>query len=128
MCAPAFALTLQSRDAQRVLFANLSAPRGVLITPGKIDPQVAKQLQTEWQEAHSGRGLGKTAVLSNGLTYVDIGFKAVDAQLLETILEHAAERLFDDVPRDERGRVERSLFLPPSAAGWPSLRNTGRYL
>ncbi len=90
-CAPAFALALQSRDAQRVLFSNLSAPRGVLQAPGKIDQQVAKQLQAEWERAFSGPGLGKTAVLSNGLEYHDIGFKAVDAQLLETIQASTAD-------------------------------------
>lgn len=84
-CAPAFALALQSRDVQRMLFANLAAPRGALQAEGKIDPAVAKRLQEEWDRNFANGGIGKTAVLSNGLEYKPIELNAVDAQLLEQV-------------------------------------------
>jgi HK97 family phage portal protein len=84
-CAPAFALALQSRDVQRVLFANLATPRGALQAPGKIDPAIAKRAQAEWEANFQAGGLGKTAVLANGLEYKPIPLNAVDAQLLEQV-------------------------------------------
>jgi HK97 family phage portal protein len=84
-CAPAFALALQSRDVVRTLFSNLSTPRGVLQSPGKVDPDTAKKLQHQWDTNWSGPGLGKTAVLANGLTYEPIPLNAVDSELLELI-------------------------------------------
>lgn len=84
-CAPSFALALQSRDVQRALFSNLATPGGVLVAPGKIDQAIARQLQVEWEQNFSGRGTGKVAVLSNGLDYKSIVWKAADQQLLEQV-------------------------------------------
>ena len=84
-CSQALGLALQSRDVQRILFANLSRPGGYLGAPGKIDPKIAKQMRDEWQQSFSGSGTGQTAVLSNGLTYTPLVFNAVDAELLEQV-------------------------------------------
>ena len=84
-CAPSFALALQSREVQRALFANLASPGGVLTAPGKMDPAVAKRLQSEWSENYRSGGIGKVAVLTNGLEYEPIVFKAADQQLLEQV-------------------------------------------
>ncbi len=86
-CAPSFALALQSREVQRALFSNLATPGGVITAPGKMDQDVARRLQAEWQQNFSseGRGVGKVAVLTNGLQYEPIIFKAADAQLLEQV-------------------------------------------
>lgn len=90
-CSPAFALALQSRVVQQTLFSNLTMPRGILQGPGRIEPELAKRMQAEWEENFSGSGLGKTAVLTNGLEYKDIAFKAIDAELLATIRATTAD-------------------------------------
>lgn len=84
-CAPAFALALQSRDVQRLLFSNLAAPRGALQTANKLDPKLAKEMQAQWEQNFGAGGVGKTAVLANGLEYKPIPLNAVDAQLLEQV-------------------------------------------
>lgn len=110
-CAPAFALALQSREVQKTLFLNCCAPRGVLQAPGKIDRDVAKRLQSEWEQNYSGGGIGKTAVLSNGLEYQDMGFKAVDAELLDSIKASNADiaRAYG-IPRQFLEDVEHNTF------------------
>ena len=44
------------------------------------------------------------------------------SQLLESVLQHTAKRLFDDVPRDECGRVECPFFLPSRRELFPRER------
>lgn len=82
-CSPAFALALQSRDVVRTLFGNLAAPSGVIQTANKMEPAAAKKLQTEWEQNYRHGGLGRVAVLANGLEYHPLLWKAVDAQLFE---------------------------------------------
>lgn len=82
-CSPAFALALQSREVVRTLFANLANPSGVLQTENKMDPAVAKKLQTDWESNFRAGGLGRVAVLANGLEFQPLLWKAVDAQLFE---------------------------------------------
>jgi HK97 family phage portal protein len=94
-----------------VLFDNLCAPRGALVTPNKIDPDLAKRLQTEWERSYSGQGLAKVAVLANGLDFKDINFKAVDAELLDTIKASTADiaRAFG-IPRQFLEDVDHATF------------------
>lgn len=84
-CAPSFALALQSRDVQRALFQNLAVPGGALLAPGKIEAAVANRLRAEWDANFRGDGVGRTAVLGNGLKFEPIRFSAVDSQLLEQV-------------------------------------------
>lgn len=90
-CAPAFAAALATREAQMALMRNVAAPRVVLVTPNKIDPAIAKRLQTEFSENYSADGLGKPAVLANGLEAKPLNVSAVDMQLLETSQSQIAD-------------------------------------
>lgn len=90
-CAPAFAAALATRQAQQALMANVAAPRTVLVTPNRIDTPLAKKLQAEWEANYSGQGLGRTAVLSNGLDVKPLNVSAVDMQLLETAQASVAD-------------------------------------
>ena len=90
-CSPAFAQALQSLAVQRYLFANLSRPGGVLTAEGKMEKTVARQLQTEFDANFTAGGVGKTAVLTNGLKYAPIIWKAADQQLLEQIQSNVQE-------------------------------------
>ena len=67
--------------ASETFFANMSRASGVLVAPGKIDPTTARKLQAEWESNYSGKGLGKTAVLTNGLEFKPMSVNATDSQL-----------------------------------------------
>jgi HK97 family phage portal protein len=84
-CAPSFELALLSKNVQRFLFRNLATPGMVLVTPNKVEPDVAKALQAQWEANYRGPGAGRTAVLSNGFDVRPVIWKAADQQLLEQI-------------------------------------------
>ncbi|MGE6408819.1 MULTISPECIES: phage portal protein [unclassified Psychrobacter] len=66
-------------------FANASRPSGILVTPGSISPENAKQMKDEWNSNYSGTGTGRTGVLGDGVTYQSISIAAQDAQLVEQL-------------------------------------------
>lgn len=68
--------------ASETFFANMSRASGVLVAPGKIEPTVARKLQAEWEANYSARGLGKTAVLTNGLEFKPMSVDAADSELV----------------------------------------------
>jgi len=72
------------RNAQ-AFFANASRPSGILVAPGAISAETAKELKDNWQSNYSGIGNGGTAVLGDGMNYVPISVAANDAQLVEQL-------------------------------------------
>lgn len=66
-------------------FANASRPSGILVTPGSISKENAKQMKDEWNANYSGTGTGRTGVLGDGVTYQSISIAAQDAQLVEQL-------------------------------------------
>lgn len=66
-------------------FANASRPSGILVTPGSISKENAKQMKDEWNSNYSGTGTGRTGVLGDGVTYQSISIAAQDAQLVEQL-------------------------------------------
>ena len=86
-CSPALGLALQARETQRSLFSNLAMPRTVISAPVgvKISPDVAEKMQAAWSLNYSGEGIGKTAVLGQGMEAKAMQYNAVEAQLLESV-------------------------------------------
>jgi HK97 family phage portal protein len=66
-------------------FSNLSRPSGVLTTPGKLDPDVATRLRTEWDQNFRGAQMGRPAILYGGMKWEALSMSAVDAQLIEQL-------------------------------------------
>jgi len=64
-------------------FNNMGRPSGLLVAPGKIDPDTAKEVQDRWNENYSGNNVGKTAVLGNDMKYIAMSIPAADAQMIE---------------------------------------------
>lgn len=93
-------------NAER-FFANMSRPSGYLFAPGKIDEKIARRLQTEWEQNYSGKGLGKIAVLTNGLDFKPMNLTAVESETA-ALLRMTAEEI---------ARVYR---VPPFKLGDPS--------
>jgi len=63
-------------------FDNGSQPGGVLIAPGTISEQNAKELKQYWEQNFTGDNAGRVAVLSDGLKYEPMTISANDAQLI----------------------------------------------
>lgn len=70
---------------QAKLFANGARPGGILVAPGPIDPEKAKELQDLWNSSYAGQNIGKTAVLGDGLQYTPLSVSAVDSQIVEQL-------------------------------------------
>lgn len=89
--SPLFAAAMSAMTGSRILmnsdsfFANMSRSSGVLMAPGKMEPNIAKRMQTEWDSNYGGRGLGKVAVLTNGLKYEPMTITAADAELVNQL-------------------------------------------
>src|SRR3546814_17413999 len=58
-------LKIQENSAN--FFANASKPGGLLIAPGRIDPENAARLKETWETNYSGANAGHSAVLGDGL-------------------------------------------------------------
>lgn len=76
-------LSIQSNSTR--FFTNGSNPGGILSAPGEISDETAARLKAYWETAFSGANVGKVAVLGDGLAYVPMAVKAVDAQLIEQL-------------------------------------------
>jgi HK97 family phage portal protein len=66
-------------------FENMSRPSGILTAPGAISDETAKRLKEHWEANYSGSGLGRVAVLGDGLAYAPMSIPATDAQLIEQL-------------------------------------------
>jgi len=66
-------------------FANMSRASGVLTAPGKISPDLATRLKTEWDQNFRGGQMGRTAVLGEGMKWEPLTISAADAQLIEQL-------------------------------------------
>ena len=74
-------LAIQSNSTN--FFGNASRPSALLIAPGAIADESAAFLKQFWADNFSGAKAGNVAVLSDGLKYEQLEYKAVDTQLIE---------------------------------------------
>lgn len=75
------ALELQRSSTQ--FFGNMSRPAGAITSPGRVSDDVAKRLAEDWDNNYRGNGLGKTAVLPQGMTWERLSLLTPeDAQLI----------------------------------------------
>ena len=76
-------LNIQNNSAN--FFGNASRPGGLLIAPGRIDPENAARLKEYWNSNFTGDNSGKIAVLGDGLSYQGLTVTAEDAQLIDQL-------------------------------------------
>lgn len=86
------------------VFAQAAQPSGVLVHPGKLKPETKQKLAESWQRAYSGAGVGKVAVLEEGVEWKQLSMNAQDAQYIET-------RKF------QVGEIARIFGVPPHKVG-----------
>jgi HK97 family phage portal protein len=64
---------------------------GILVAPGKINPEDASRLKETWETRYSGpEGAGRIAVLGDGIKFEKLTMTAEEAQLIEQ-LKYTAE-------------------------------------
>jgi HK97 family phage portal protein len=73
-------------------FANGASPGGILIAPGPIDDDDAKELSDYWNTNFTGDKSGKIAVLGDGMKFEAMATKSVDSQMVEQ-LRHSDEQI-----------------------------------
>lgn len=89
--SPIFACGLAATQGLRIqnnsanFFGNASKPGGLLIAPGRIDPENATRLKEYWDQNFTGNNAGKIAVLGDGLKYEGMTVTPEDAQLIEQL-------------------------------------------
>lgn len=76
-------LGLAIQNQATKFFENGARPGGILTAPGAISDANAARLKAYFDENFSGANAGKVAVVGDGLTYAQLGAKAVDSQLAE---------------------------------------------
>lgn len=66
-------------------FGNNAQPSGILSAPGPIADATADRLKTYWNDNFTGSNAGKVAVVGDGLSFVSLAAKSVDAQMVEQL-------------------------------------------
>lgn len=84
-CGLAATQGLRIQNNSTSFFANSSRPGGLLVAPGRIDPDDAARLKEYWQENYTGAASGKIAVLGDGMKYEGLSVTPVDAQMVEQL-------------------------------------------
>jgi HK97 family phage portal protein len=72
----------QQEYAARFL-ANDAAPHGVLKHPGKLSNEARVNIKKSWHEGQGGANRHGTALMEDGMEYVQIGLNNKDSQFLE---------------------------------------------
>ena len=76
---------LAIQTSQTALFKNASQPGGLLIAPGRVDPENAKELKEYWQSNFTGANAGNVAILGDGLKYEKMSLTAEEAELIDQL-------------------------------------------
>lgn len=89
--SPLFAASLPAsgglemlRDSRR-FFNQGAKPSGLLVAPGEISTDTAKELRDYWNNNFTGPNAGRVAVVGDGLKYEPIRMTAADAQTKDQI-------------------------------------------
>jgi HK97 family phage portal protein len=79
-----FGLGLAAERYGSRLFRNDSRPGGILTTDKTIKPETANKLKAQWESMHTGGSQHRVAVLTDGLTWQQVGISPEEAQFLGT--------------------------------------------
>jgi HK97 family phage portal protein len=84
-CGLAATQGLAAQNNSTNFFQNMSRPGGILIAPGPIKPDKAREMKILWDESFGGANAGKTAVLGDGVKYQTIAMTAAEAQMIDQL-------------------------------------------
>ena len=107
----AMGIAASAEDYAARFYANDARPGGILSTPGRITKDSAERLKASWQDAFSGEGRSKVAVLEEGLQWSPVSMSNSDMQFIEPRKFQINEiaRIFR-VPPHMIGDLERATF------------------
>ncbi|WP_260581191.1 phage portal protein [Sphingopyxis sp. PET50] len=89
--SPIFASGLAATQGLKIqenstnFFANASKPGGLLIAPGRIDPDNAARLKETWETNYTGKNAGRIAVLGDGMSFTPLTVDPIDSQMIEQL-------------------------------------------
>jgi len=66
-------------------FKNGGKPGGIIVVPGSVDQDKAKEIKDNWNAGYTGENAGKTALLADGASFVAVSQTATDSQLVEQL-------------------------------------------
>lgn len=89
-CGLSAAQGLEIQKNQAGFFRNQSSPGGVLIAPGQISEDTARQIKEQWEAGYTGKNAGRVAVLGDGLKFEPMRMSATDSQLVAQLEMTAA--------------------------------------
>lgn len=87
--APLFAANMAAQQGTQIqkdsvkFFARGAKPSGILVAPGNISPQNAKEVKESWNTGFSGENSGSVGVVGDGMKYQPLRMTAIDSQLSE---------------------------------------------
>lgn len=84
-CGLAATQGLEIQTNQTRFFRNSSVPGGVLVTPQRLEDDLAEKYRDRWETRYSGQNRGRVAVLGNGLDYKRVTDNAVDAEVIKQL-------------------------------------------
>jgi len=129
----AIALALSFESHIGGVFANGGRPSGVIKAIKSMDAEAKKKLAASWFTNHGGKNAGATALLDEGMDYMQLSMTLADAQFSENRLEQIREiaRVFRVPPTmlfelsrgtwsntEEMARQFYAITLKPWLASW----------
>lgn len=81
--AAANGLSIQRNSSE--FHVNQSRPSGILVAPGPITNEKAKEMKESWEANFGGKNKGRIAVLGDGLKFEPMQMTAIDSQLVEQL-------------------------------------------
>lgn len=138
------ALFQTSRDYGTSFYANGGNVSGVLTPTGILTPEQKKNIREEWDNKYSGiANVGKTAILTGGMTYTPISINPMDSGLIESLkygVEEAARmyriplHMMQSLERATNNNIEHQgiefvvYCILPSIKRWESELNRKLFL
>ena len=110
--AKSIAAGLASEDTNNKLMENQLVPSGIITHPGRLTPEAAERLKTQFAKRYMGReNAGKPILMEEGMKFEPVTIRPEDAQFLESRrfgIEEIA-RWFG-VPPHKLADMERATF------------------
>lgn len=75
---------LMGEDNQAKLLKNGQRPPGILVHPAGLSEVAEKNIRESWEKQTNAENRGKTAILEEGMKYIQVGMTNEDAQALES--------------------------------------------
>lgn len=76
---------LAIQEGSTNFFDNGAKPSGILVAPGPLNPDKARELSAHWNESFSGQNAGRIAVIGDGMKFETMSMTSSDSQLVEQL-------------------------------------------